>query len=174
MPSFGIFLFLLLVVATGLYSIVLIWNYIKTKDLSYVKKLSTILILPGVVIGFSLYSHFPITKERVIGTYEIDNRFYPGKNSDWQKDHFFFEITKGNEFIFNEKLKDGSIKTVRGRVEWYRDKPPMLYRIIMDNEHPLIDPTPVLYRGKRKFYYVFESKFGNMFYRKTEQNSESS
>lgn len=38
--------------------------------------------------------------------------------------------------------------------------------MVMDGKHPLIDQYPALYRGNRKFYYVFESKFGNMFYRK--------
>lgn len=123
-------------------------------------------ILPCALVVLAIYAHYPITKERIIGVYQIDTSFYPGLNANWQKEHFHFEITKDDQFLFYEKLKDGSYKTIRARVEWYRDSPPILFRIALIEEHPLIDQYPALYRGNREFYYVFQSKFGNMFYRK--------
>lgn len=166
MPFFGFLFFLFFAIFLGVYSLVNIWKYIKTKELVHLKKLGIAWLLPCILLGLALYAYFPITKDRVVGLYEIDTSFYPGENSDWQKKNFSFEITEDNEFIFNEKLKDGSTKAVRGKIEWYRQSTPMLYRIVMNQEHPLIDQYPALYRGNRKFYYVFESKFGNMFYRK--------
>ena len=166
MPIFGFLFFIVFVLIVSLFTFIYIWRYVKTKESLHLKKLAVIWVLPCFLIGMALYTHFPITKDRIIGVYEIDNGFYSGADADWQKEHFSFEITQESEFLFHEKLKDGSIKTVRGKIDWYRRSPPMLFRIAMGKEHPLIDQYPTLYRGNRKFYYVFESKFGNMFYRK--------
>ncbi len=122
-----------------------------------------VLITPALLL---LYKYYPITKERIVGTYEIDTNFYPGANAKWQKQHFKFKITEDDKFLFYEKLRDGSYKITEGEMVWYRNSSPMLFRINIDSPHPLIDTYPGLYRGNRKFYYVFESKFGNMFYRK--------
>ena len=166
MPFFGFLFFFLFVTFVGVSSLINVWKYVKTREVIYLKKLGVIWVLPTILIGLAFYAHFPITKERVIGLYEIDENFYPGGNAAWQKKHFSFEITKDNEFLFYERLKDGSTKTIQGKIDWYRNSAPMLYRIVMEKNHPLIDEYPALYRGNRKFYYVFESKFGNMFYRK--------
>lgn len=168
MPFFGILFFLIFVVAVGICTIVYVWRYLRTKKLVYLKKLGIVWVLPSILIGIALYAHYPITKNRVVGVYKIDSSFYPGKNANWQKEHFYFEITEEDQFLFHEKLKDGSYKTSQGKVEWYRRSPPMLYRIVMASEHLYIDQYPALYRGNRKFYYVFQSKFGNMFYRKVQ------
>ena len=150
----------------GVFSLINVWKYVKTRKAIFLKILMAVWVFPAILIVLALYNHYPITKERIVGLYEIDENFYPGENAAWQKQHFSFEITIDNEFLFYERLKDGTTKTVRGKIDWYRRSPPMLYRIVMEHEHPLIDEYPALYRGNRKFYYVFESKFGNMFYRK--------
>jgi hypothetical protein len=147
-------------------TILFTFKYIKTRHNRYAKALMAIWFLPAMLIGVVIYQSFPITKDRIVGSYSIDTNFYPGSNANWQKEHFSFEITENDEFLFYEKLEDGSIKTIIGKVEYFRESPPMLFRIRLNEPHPLIDPYPSLYRGNRKFYYVFESKFGNMFYRK--------
>ena len=166
MPFFGILIFLIFSVYVGISSLIYILKYVKTRDKLYLKTLGIIWVIPGLLIGFALYAHYPITKDRVVGKYEIDNSFYPGVNANWQKELFTFEITSEDKFLFNERRKDGSTKTIQGKIVWYRRSPPMLFRIVMEEYHPLIDEYPALYRGNRRFYYVFESKFGNMFYRK--------
>ena len=40
------------------------------------------------------------------------------------------------------------------------------FRIIVAETHKLIADYPTLFREKFYFYYVFESTFGSMFYRK--------
>jgi len=139
---------------------------VKNKQTDNLTKLALVWLLPLLIICISLYSYFPITKDRVIGLYKVDKSFYPGENSEWQSEYFSFEITSDDKFLFHEKLKDGSIKTITGNIHWYRNSPPMLFRIELLEKNSLIDEYPALYRGNRKFYYVFESKFGNMFYRK--------
>ena len=134
--------------------------------------LIAIAVPPIGVICFGLmlsaYAAFmdnPITQDRIVGTYRVDSSFYPGANSDWQAQHFYFEVRNDDRFIFYEKLADGRYKTVEGRVEWYNASPDK-FRIVMAKPHALIDELPTLYRGNRKFYYVFNSKFGNIFWRK--------
>lgn len=111
-----------------------------------------------------------VPKWRIPGCYHIDRNFYPGLNAEWQYNHFRFEITRNDDFLFYEKLKDGSVKRTEGRVEYYRRSPPFLFRIEGIPEHPLVDFYPSHYRGNLKFYFVFESKFGNMFWRKVSRN----
>ena len=106
-----------------------------------------------------------MTQDRIVGAYQIDTDFYPGTNAEWQREHFYFKITSDDQFVFFEKLADGSYKTIEGKVDWYNSSPSK-FRIVVEQPHPLIDEFPTLYRGKRKFYYVFDSEFGNMFYRK--------
>ncbi len=166
MPFLGFILFLIFCLVIMVYTLIHSIRFIKTREMKHLRSLGLLWIVPGVLIGLVLYARFPITKERIIGTYKIDTHFYPGKNADWQHKHFFFEITKDDQFIFYEKLKDGNYKKDIGEVVWIRHSHPMLYKIVMDKPHPLIDAHPALYRGNRKFYYVFQSKFGNMFYRK--------
>ena len=166
MPSFAYLLFIILsgFVLTG--TIIYLIGYIKTKEIKNLIKLGLIWVFPIYLIFLIFNNHHPINKKRIIGTYKIDTRFYPGPNADWQHNHFWFEITQNNQFLFHEKLKDGSTKTITGKVEWYTESTPTLFRIHLLKEHPLIDLRPTLYRGNKKFYYVFESEFGNMFYRK--------
>ena len=166
MPFFRFLFFFAFFVFVAVSTIVYTWKYLKTREVVFLKKLGLVWIIPSILIGVAFYAHFPITKARVIGLYQIDTSFYPGENANWQKAHFSFEITEKDEFLFYEKLKDGSVKAIEGKVIWYRRSPPMLFRIDMEHAHPLIDEYPSLYRGNRKFYYVFKSKFGNMFYRK--------
>lgn len=168
MPLFGLLFLLIFIGVVVVYTIIYVSRYARTRKLVHLNKLAIVWILPCFLIGLALYASYPITKKRVIGTYEIDDRFYAGENAQWQKKHFYFEITEDDLFLFHERLKDGSHKTVRGNIQWYRQSPPMLFRIVIDGDHPLIDEYPALYRGDRKFYYVFQSRFGNMFYRKVE------
>jgi hypothetical protein len=112
-----------------------------------------------------------IPKSRIYGTYHIDKTFYPGPNADWQHKLFHFEIRENDEFIFYELLADGSYKRTVGVIAWYRKSSPFLFRVETEDgkllDTPLVDSMPSLYRGCCRFYYVFESKYGNMFYRKT-------
>jgi len=165
-PFFSFLFFFGFVLFVAVSTFIYAWKYYRTRELAYLKKLGLIWIFPSILIAIAIYVHYPITKERVFGLYQIDASFYPGENADWQKEHYSFEINEKDEFLFHEKLKDRSVKTIMGKVVWIRRSPPMLFRIDMEHAHPLVDEYPTLYRGNRKFYYVFDSKFGNMFYRK--------
>ena len=117
-------------------------------------------------VGSVAYKWCEIPRSRIFGKYEIDRAFYSGENANWQHEIYSFEITKDNEFKFSEKLKDGSVRDTLGKIRWYRNSPPHLFRIEGTNS-PLIDTHPSHYRGHCKFYFVFQTKYGNMFYRKS-------
>ena len=90
-------------------------------------------------------------KGRIYGKYEIDRDFYSGENADWQHQIYSFDITNNDEFIFSEKLSDGRKRKVFGKIEWYRNSAPYLFRIKVANSS-LIDEYPGHYRGNCKFY----------------------
>ncbi|KJZ14602.1 hypothetical protein TW85_07615 [Marinomonas sp. S3726] len=114
MTIFGFLIFIVL--AVSLFSLKYIRRYVRSKQSLHLKKFTVVWIFTLFFIGITLYAHYPITKDRIIGLYEIDNEFYSGPNADWQKEHFSFEITEKSEFLFHEKLKDGSVKTVQGKL----------------------------------------------------------
>ena len=117
-------------------------------------------------VGSVAYKWCEIPRSRIFGKYEIDRTFYSGENANWQHEIYSFEITKDNEFKFSEKLKDRSDRDTSGKIHWYRNSPPHLFRIDGANS-PLIDTHPSHYRCNCKFYFVFQTKYGNTFYRKS-------
>ncbi|MBU2881494.1 hypothetical protein KO525_08910 [Psychrosphaera sp. B3R10] len=159
----------LLVVGFSLYKIA---KGFITKDISHLKPVFWIWVLPVFSICFTMLNGLKsIDKSDIVGTYEVDKEFYPGTNADWQNNHFSFVINENNEFFFYEKLADGSFKVVESKVEYYRDHNPALFRLIVPEPHKLIDSNPTLYRQKFDFYYVFDSAFGSMFYRKVSDST---
>lgn len=162
----GMFLLFIYICIAATLSLIFLVALIVTGRWMHLKIIAALWLPLALFTLFVAYHYYPIDKGRVVGVYRIDADFYPGENADWQKELFSFEITENDEFIFREKLKDGSFKETMGKVVWLRQSSPMLFSIMIDTKHPLIDENPTLYRGNRKFYYVFDSKFGNMFYRK--------
>lgn len=160
---------LLLVIGYSAFKIV---KSIISKDGSHLKPVFLIWILPICLIVFGVInSPKSIDKNDIVGTYEIDKEFYPGSNANWQNSLFSFVINEKHEFFFYEKLADGNFKVIEGKVEFYRNSNPALFRIVVSNPNKLIDAYPALYRQRFDFYYVFESSFGNMFYRKVSDST---
>lgn len=109
----------------------------------------------------------PLSKKDIIGNYRIDKHFYPGRNTNWQYDHFRFTITSTDSIYFFITRKDTVIKIMKQKLVYFGG-PPDLWRIEGDSLHHIIKHPPVLYRGHKKFYYVFHSAhYGNIFFRKT-------
>jgi len=143
-----------------------------SKDRSHLKPVFLIWILPVCLFIFgAINSLKSIDKSDIVGTYEVDKEFYPGSNAKWQNSLFSFVINEKDEFFFYEKLADGNFKVIEGKIEFYRNSNPALFRIVVSSPHKLIDIYPALYRQKFGFYYVFESAFGNMFYRKVSDST---
>ncbi len=104
------------------------------------------------------------------GAYIIDRDQFPGKQADWQYNHFRFEITDDDRFVFYETDKEKIIHTYRGHIEYNETYKTPRIKLLFNNErHHIIADNPTLYRNTWSFYYVFHSeKFGNVFFKKGE------
>jgi hypothetical protein len=129
-----------------------------------------------IFVAFLMYTIHWITKktepniDAIRGKYVIDRNQFPGKQADWQYDHFQFEITDDDSFIFYETEKDKIVRTYRGKIEYSEyDNTPKIRLVFNGQRHHIIADNPTLYRNTWSFYYVFHSeKFNNVFFKKGE------
>ena len=109
-----------------------------------------------------------VTKEDVYGEYIIDRTKFAGRQADWQYEHYRFEITKQDSFLFHITDNERIIKTYRGTA--YFLPAYKIARLVLSVDTPrnhIIENEPTLYRNRFSFYYVFKSpKFGNVFFTK--------
>lgn len=122
----------------------------------------------GSIYNF-LNSKKNISMKDIYGEYIIDREKYSGKYSDWQYNHYKFEITKNDEFIFYNLNNQGRvINENKGKIQIVKGYASPRIRIIqLEKEDQLIEKEPTLYREIWNFYYVFKTKkSGNMFYKK--------
>lgn len=102
------------------------------------------------------------------GEYVIDRTKFPGRQADWQYNHYRFEITPANELRFH--VTDGRriVRTYAVPITFtnLRATPHLVLQLDSSRYHILAD-NPTLYRTNGEFYYVFESPhFGNVFFTK--------
>ena len=125
------------------------------------------LIFLGAIIHF-FTGKKEVDRDDIYGKYIIDRTKFPGKQADWQYDHFRFEITKQNEFLFHLTDKERITKTYKGTVEFLKAyiRPRVVLHVDTPRHH-IIEDKPTLYRTVSSFYYVFHSpEFGNVFFTK--------
>lgn len=122
------------------------------------------------VIGF-INSPTKVGKKDIYGTYIIDKSMFKGKNADWQYQHFSFEITKNDDFIFYEYYNNKTKSVHKGKVDFVEGYTSPHIRIVnLKPDHQVVEKEPLLVRNKWNFYYVFKSeKFGNMFFIKRKE-----
>lgn len=148
-----------------------LWGYFKERDRTYLQSIAVLWMVPFGLISVLVFSSWffgltNVDKEKIIGKYAVDERFYPGSNADWQKKHYRFEVRPNDTFVFFERLADGSEKEYTGRIKWANERVEK-WSISMDSPHHVVPKHPVLFREQFGFYYVFKTKkFGNMFFRK--------
>ena len=157
---------LLLLATAGL----IIYYLIKRSKLSLIILASlwvlTILFFITTSVITSFDKPVSLTKEKIIGIYRIDTGFYPGQNANWQYDHFRFTITPTDSIYFYLINKDSIVKKYNWKLD-YSIGPPSLWKIKTDSTYHVTKYPPTLFRGHKRFYYVFRSdKYGNMFFRK--------
>lgn len=125
-----------------------------------------LILLVGIMRIFTEKKN--LDRQDIYGEYVIDRTKFAGTQADWQYDHYRFEITEKNEFIFYLTEKDKIIKTYKGHVEFLEAyKQPRIIIHTPESSYHLIEEKPTLYRNIWSFYYVFRSpKFGNVFFTK--------
>ena len=165
--GFNLFVFPFLVFST----IGLIIIFIISKNKTWLKILAGIwifivLLFVNASLTSKFHKPFIVTKELTVGTYRIDKSFYPGKNADWQYDHFRFKISPNDSLYFYVINNDTAINVFKGKLS-YSTGTQATWIIQTDTTHHVIKYPPTLYRERHNFYHVFRSdKYGNMFFRK--------
>lgn len=108
-----------------------------------------------------------LTKADIIEEYRIDTNIFSGTNAKWQYDYYRFTITTNDSIYFYVTNKDTIIRTFKEKIS-YSSGPPDLWKVLSETiTHHVIKYQPTLYRGHKKFYYVFKSDhYGNMCFRK--------
>ena len=154
-----------------------LWLFYRSRDTAHLTHLARVWSLPLLLIGAPIFllwftSPVAVTKDSIVGCYQVDDRFYPGPNARWQKQLFRFEVTADNRFVLYERLADGIDKPFVGTIRWANESPEK-WSIRMQTPHPVAVNYPLLYRQPHGFYYVFRTKaFGNMFFRRVGDSCE--
>ncbi|GGF21443.1 hypothetical protein GCM10011383_36370 [Hymenobacter cavernae] len=113
-----------------------------------------------------LFGNRNIERDDLYGEYIIDRSKFPGRQADWQYNHFRFQITRDDKFYFYLMEEGKVVKVYTGAVSFLEDyvRPRLVLQINTPTYH-IIEDNPTLYYTGSSFYYVFNSpKFGNVFF----------
>ena len=119
-------------------------------------------------IGQWLTSKTELDKKDYYGEYVINRDYFKGEQTNWQYNHFRFEITDEDSIFFYVTDKEKILKTFRGSIK--TTTPYSSARLIIEMEQPthhIMTSNPTTYRSAWDFYLVFKSpKFYNVFFEK--------
>ena len=167
--GFNLFFIFILVPLTGL--LLILWLLTRKKRIG--RFLATMwLWIIGLIILIStinwLTSKTVLDKKDYYGQYIIDRDYFPGIQSDWQYNHFRFEIKKNDSIYFYVTDKERTVKVYKGKVVVIQYSESARLRIIMDQPtHHILTSNPTTYRSSWSFYLVFNSpKFYNLYFKK--------
>lgn len=121
-------------------------------------------------IAYKLSAKVVLEKADYYGSYVIDRDFFPGRQADWQYDHFRFEIRPDDSLFFYVTEKERVLNTIRGRIGTV--SPYGSARLVLTMAQPahhIVADNPTTFRSSWRFYLVFDSRlFGNVFFKKGE------
>lgn len=169
--GFNLFFIFILIPLTGI--LLVIWLFSGKKIFGQSVGLIWIglfglLFLSGIIQWLTAKKE--LTKNNYYGQYVINRDYFPGKQSNWQYDHFRFEIKDNDSIYFYVTNKEKIVKTYRGKITTtmpYRSE-----RLILNMEKPthhIMTSDPTTYRSAWSFYLVFYSpKFNNLYFKKGE------
>lgn len=167
--GFNLFFILILVPATGI--LLLAWLVSRQKAFGYI-----LFLIWGGVVGLVVFSTVMqkvfakkiLDKDDYYGQYIIDRSYFPGKQADWQYNHFRFEIKENDSIYFYVTKGNEILETYKGAVNTLKPYHSRRLEIMMEKPtHHIVSSNPTTYRSTWSFYLVFNSpKFGNMFFKK--------
>ncbi len=169
--GFGFNIFIAFIIFPLTIILVIVWLFNRSKLL-----LKILGVIWGCIFGLALLScivHFftdkrNVKRDDVYGEYIIDRTRFKGTQADWQYNHYRFEITRQNKFLFHILRNGDVIHTDSGSVRFVESyaSPRIIITVPTPRNH-IINDTPTLYRVPFSFYYVFRSpKFGSVFFMK--------
>jgi hypothetical protein len=169
--GFGFNLFFVFILLPSTALLLLTWLFTRKKFFGKAIGLIWLGVVGLVLLVATL--HWLIDKKELdqsdyYGSYIIDRSFFPGKQADWQYNHFRFEIRPNDSIYFYvtdhaqiRQMYRGAIRTTTS----YASK-----RLILQVEQPshhILQSDPTTYRSAWSFYLVFNSpKFHNVYFKK--------
>lgn len=169
--GFNLFFVFILVPLTG----ILLITWLLSRKLLIGKILGFIgLGILGLVLlsGISrwLTSKNELDRDDYHGEYVINREYFSGEQTDWQYNHFRFEINSQDSIFFYVTDKERVLKTYRGTITTTDPRNHRSDRLIIEMERPthhILISNPTTYRSTWGFYLVFKSqKFHNVFFEK--------
>lgn len=168
--GFNLFFALILIPLSGI--LLVIW--VLTKKNIFGKSLGIIWIgvIGLVILSISLRlltDKKELTKKDYYGQYIVNRNYFPGKQADWQYEHFRFEIKDNDSIYFYVTNKRKIEKIYKGTIT--TTEPYSSERLIINMEQPtnhILTSNPTTYRSAWSFYLVFYSpKFNNVYFKKS-------
>jgi len=175
--GFGFTLFCIFILFPLLALLFILW-LISPKKI-FIKTIGWIFIVVFSLIVVSgitrtLTAKKVLSKDDYYGTYVIDRDIIPGKQADWQYDHFRFEIKDNDSIYFYVTDKDRILQTYKGKIVTVKSYESERLAVHMPlRSHHVLRTNPTIYRSAWGFTLVFNSpKFGNMFFKKGNYTAE--
>lgn len=173
--GFNLFLIFILLPLSGI--LLIAWLFTKEVWLGRILVLLWIVVL-GLILFSVIFQWLNaktiLDKQDYYGTYVIKRDFFKGDQTDWQYDHFRFEITENDSIFFYVTNKEKTLKTYKGSIATVA--PHGSARLIINMEQPthhIMESNPTTYRNSWNFYLVFKSpKFYNLFFEKGQWQSK--
>ncbi|HTN17829.1 MAG TPA: hypothetical protein VL092_09130 [Chitinophagaceae bacterium] len=157
LPLTGILLVIWLLTRKKMFGTILGWIWLGIFGL---------ILLSGIVQWLTAKTE--LKKKDYYGQYVINRDYFPGKQADWQYEHFRFEIKENDSLYFYVTDKEKILKTYKGTIVTI--KPYSSERLMIHMEQPthhILTSDPTTYRSAWSFYVVFYSpKFNNVYFKK--------
>ena len=155
-------------------SVLLLLAYLLTGEKTFVWILilgwGGVIALICVICTFSFFHTKKVVHAAdIYGSYVIDRARYPGKQADWQYDHFRLKIDRNDGFILFQTDGERIVRKVQCSADFVEGRHASSRLIITPQKAiaPILGGNPALYRSIFSFYYVFQSPlYGNMFFKK--------
>ncbi len=158
-PVTGILLLIWVITRMKIFGIILAFVWISVVAITLVS-----------IIAQKFNAKILLEKSDFYGSYTIDKTFFKGKQTDWQFDHFRFEIKENDSIYFYVTNKEKIQQTFPGVITTL--KPYSSERLVLNMAQPthhILTSNPTIYRDNHDFYLVFNSpKFHNLFFAKGE------
>lgn len=149
--------------------------FVATKKKFFGKAIAAVIIGILALVLFSsamrmLTSKKQLDKDDYYGSYVVDKSYFPGKQADWQYNHYRFEIKDNDSIYFYYTDGNRIRKTYKGHISTVKPfSSEILVLHMQQPTHHILTTNPTIYRGTWKFELVFDSpKFSNMFFTKGE------
>ena len=124
------------------------------------------------IIMVQLTNKKELKKKHYYGTYIVNRDYFKGPQTDWQYNHFRFEIKENDSIYFYETDHEKIVKAYSGTIQTTAHDQYRSERLIINMSQPshhILTSNPTTYRSAWNFYLVFNSpRFYNVYFKKGE------